>query len=137
SSPEFRPRLSTWGLRYGPHTPNVRSAPAEPWRSSSPILLDRHVVRFDEFVAARFPVEPLGGAVEVELLIERHGGGVLDPELVDLVVLGQALLLVHDRLRLVEEAIELRIAVGREIVAGPEQGAIDRLCVHRRRPPAY
>src|SRR5436853_45556 len=24
----------TWGPRHGPHTPNVRSAPAEPWRSS-------------------------------------------------------------------------------------------------------
>src|SRR5437762_1407313 len=26
--------LSTWGPRHGPHTPNVRCAPAEPGRSS-------------------------------------------------------------------------------------------------------
>src|SRR3989442_15995149 len=26
--------LSTWGPRNGPHTPNVRSAPGDPWRSS-------------------------------------------------------------------------------------------------------
>src|SRR5258706_11604868 len=24
----------SWGPRYGPHTPNVRHAPAEPWRAS-------------------------------------------------------------------------------------------------------
>src|SRR3989442_11287866 len=27
-------RLRTWGPRYGPQAPNVRSASAEPWRSS-------------------------------------------------------------------------------------------------------
>src|SRR5262245_24628419 len=76
-------------------------------------VLEGHVVGLDQLVAARFPVEPLGGTVEVELLVERHGSGVLDPELVDLLVLGQALLLIHDRLRLVEEAIKLGVEIGR------------------------
>src|SRR6058998_3705640 len=31
--------LSTWGPRYGPQTPYVRSASAEPWRSATRFYL--------------------------------------------------------------------------------------------------
>src|SRR6266566_2793902 len=98
-------------------------------------VLERHVVGLDELVAARLPVETLGRAVEVELLVERDRGGVLDPQLVDLVVLGQPLLLVHDRLRLVEEAIELGIAVAGEVRACPEERSVDRLGIECGRAP--
>src|SRR5207247_10475228 len=33
SSPHLR-RSMTWGPRYGPQAPNVRPAPAKPWRAS-------------------------------------------------------------------------------------------------------
>src|SRR5262249_40329700 len=34
--------LSTWGPRYGPHTPNARSAPGHPWRSSVTLTVARY-----------------------------------------------------------------------------------------------
>src|SRR5438093_11418062 len=46
-------------------------------------VLERHVVGLDQFVAARFPVELAAGAVEIDLLVERHRRLILDPELVD------------------------------------------------------
>src|SRR5437867_5757503 len=49
-------------------------------------LFDRHIVPLDALVAPRLPDHAFGGAVEVELLVQRHGGSVLDPQPVDLVV---------------------------------------------------
>src|SRR4030066_160658 len=43
-------------------------------------LLEGHVEALQPLVAARLPHHPLGGPVEVELLVERHRGGVLTPE---------------------------------------------------------
>src|SRR5574341_2443174 len=67
-------------------------------RSRRPLLpvLQAHVVGLDQLVTPRLPVEALGGAVEVELLVERHRGHLLDPEPVDPMILLEALLLVHD-----------------------------------------
>src|SRR5207253_8281394 len=65
-------------------------------RSMSVILLQGHVVGLDHFVTASLPGHALVDAVQVDLLVERHGRHLLDPELVDAVVLLEALLLVHD-----------------------------------------
>src|SRR6266851_10001627 len=62
------------------------------------VLLERHVVGLDQLVAARLPDEPLGRSVQVHLLVERHRRHLLDPQLVDPVIRGQPLLLVHLRL---------------------------------------
>src|SRR5438477_200265 len=72
-------------------------------------VLDSHLRGFDALVAARLPADPLARAVEVELLVERRGRGVLDPQLVDLVIEGEPLLLDHLLLRGVHEAVEVRV----------------------------
>src|SRR5258706_13089389 len=46
-------------------------------------VLDRDVEAFDDLVAPGLPGRAPGGAVEVELLIERHRRRVVDPKLVD------------------------------------------------------
>src|SRR5437773_1115981 len=74
-------------------------------------VLDRHLRGLDALVAARLPADPLARAIEVELLVEGRGRGVLDPELVDLVIEGEPLLLVHLLLRGVHEAVEVRVRV--------------------------
>src|SRR5918993_3887213 len=66
-----------------------------PWHGWLLAVLERHLVGLDQLVAARLPVEPLVGAVEIELLVEGHGGGVLDPQLADPMIEVAALLLVH------------------------------------------
>src|SRR5690348_3711186 len=43
-------------------------------------LLDRHLRRLDPLVAARLPRDALAGAVQIELLVERCGRRILDPE---------------------------------------------------------
>src|SRR5262245_46358442 len=70
-------------------------------------VLERHVVGLQHLVAARLPVHALGDAVEIDLLVERHRRHLLDRGAVDPVVLLQSLLLLHDRLRLVDHAIEV------------------------------
>src|SRR6266550_7628062 len=50
-------------------------------RPAPPILLlERHGERLDDLVAPRFPVDPLADSVQIELLVERHRGRLLDPE---------------------------------------------------------
>src|SRR5947207_13756621 len=49
-------------------------------------VLERHLRGLDALVAARLPADPLARAVEFELLVEGRGRGVLDPQLVDLVI---------------------------------------------------
>src|ERR1700730_14097247 len=49
----------------------------------SPVLLERHVEGLDALVAPRLPGESLARAIEIELLVQRHRGHLLDPELVD------------------------------------------------------
>src|SRR2546425_8030286 len=68
-------------------------------------LPERHAEGLDDLVAASFPVDPLADPVEVELLVERHRRHLLDPEAVDPVVLLEALLVVHDRLGLVDHTV--------------------------------
>src|SRR5206468_7040387 len=41
-------------------------------------VLERHGVRLQHLVAARLPVQALGDAVEVDLLVERHRRHLLD-----------------------------------------------------------
>src|SRR5439155_2250156 len=102
----------------------------------SAALLERHVVGLDQLVAARLPVEPAAGPVEVDLLVERYGRLVVQPQLVDAVVLLQALLVVHDRLRLVHHPVEVGVVVVREQVARAEERHIDALGVERALAPA-
>src|SRR5437762_5353158 len=78
-------------------------------RPADLILLQRHIVGSDQLVAARLPHEPLVRAVEVDLLIERNRGRLLDPQLVDPLILGEALLLVHHRLRLFHHSVEVLV----------------------------
>src|SRR5207249_12008690 len=77
-------------------------------RSPSHTLLDRHLRSLDPLVAARLPGDALARAVEIELLVERRGGGVIDSELVDLVEERQPLLLVHLLLRGLHQPVEVR-----------------------------
>src|SRR5258705_9477563 len=72
-------------------------------------VLEGHVVRLQHLVAARLPVEALRDAVQIDLLVERHRRHFLDPQLVDPVILLEALLVVHDRLRLVDHVIEVLV----------------------------
>src|SRR6266446_4433750 len=103
-------------LNYGRSCPysSLRLRPVKPGGN----LFERHVVGLDQLVAAGLPVEPLARPVEVELLVERHRRHVVDPELVDPVVDGEPLLLVHLGLRLVHHAVEVRVAVVAEVAAG-------------------
>src|SRR2546426_3967447 len=105
-------------------------------RSPLPTLLDRHLRGLDPLVAARLPGDALARAVEIELLVERRGGGVLDPELVDLVEERQPLLLVHLLLRGLHEPVEVRVRVRPELAAGAEERVVHRLGVDGRRAPA-
>src|SRR2546429_6752190 len=99
-------------------------------------VLERHVVRLEPLVAPRLPVESLGDAVEIDLLVERHRRHLLDPEPIDAVVLLEALLFVHDRLRLVDHPVEVLVQPVHEDPGRPEERHVDRLGVHRARPPA-
>src|SRR5262245_38289650 len=72
-------------------------------------VLEAHVVGADQLVAARLPGHPLVGAVKVDLLVERNGWDLFDPELVDAMVLSEALLLVHLRLRLFDHPVEVLV----------------------------
>src|SRR3990167_3583427 len=110
----------------------IRPLPAIPLLS----LLERHVVGLEQPGAPRLPAEPLVDSVEVELLVERRRGGVLDPELVDPAVLLEALLLVHDRLRLVRHPVELGVVIVRQDAPRAEERHVDGLGVHGRRAPA-
>src|SRR2546422_10969712 len=85
------------------------------------LLLERHGERLDDLVAPRFPVDPLADSVQIELLVERHRGRLLDPELVDPVVLLEALPVVHDRLRLVHHPVELLVVPVHEDAGRLEQ----------------
>src|SRR5712664_1986591 len=60
-------------LNYGRSTPPILLAT----RGDGAALLDRHLRGLDALVAARLPADPLARAVEVELLVERRGRGVL------------------------------------------------------------
>src|SRR6267378_7578320 len=119
-------------LNYGRSTPPILLAT----RDDGAALLDRHLRGLDALVAARLPADPLARAVEVELLVEGRGRGVLDPQLVDLMIEGQPLLFVHLLLRGVHEAVEVRVRVRTEVAAGAEQRAVHRLGVDGRRAPA-
>src|SRR2546422_2227342 len=72
-------------------------------------LPERHAEGLDDLVASSFPVDPLADPVEVELLVERHRRHLLDPEAVDPVGLLEAVLVVHDRLGLVDHTVELLV----------------------------
>src|SRR3989442_106241 len=98
-------------------------------RSPNHTLLDRHLRGLDPLVAARLPGDALARAVEIELLVERRGGGVLDPELVDLVEERQPLLLVHLLLRGLHQPVEVRVRVRPELAAGAEERVVHRLGV--------
>src|SRR5438128_6919654 len=87
-------------------------------RPAPPILLlERHGERLDDLVAPRFPVDPLADSVQIELLVERHRGRLLDLVLVDPVVLLEALAVVHDRLLLVHHPVEFFVVLV-HVVAG-------------------
>src|SRR5438034_5380197 len=111
TGPRARSPLRNWSGR--PDSNRRRPAweagilPLNYGRSISVILLQGHVVGLNHFVAARPPDHTLVDAVQIDLLVERHGRHLLDPELVDAVVLFEAFLLVHDRLRLVEHPVEV------------------------------
>src|SRR4030095_5828105 len=107
-------------------------------RSRSTLLpvLERHRVGLEHLVASRLPVEALAHAVEIDLLVERHRRHLLEPELVDPVVLLQALLLVHDRLRLVDHPVEVLVVPVYEDPWRLEERAVDGLGVHRVGSPA-
>src|SRR5258705_1751754 len=93
--------ISTFFIAQSPYGSRAGRA-----RALLPVL-ERHVVGADQLVAARLPGQPPVGAVEIDLLVYGNGGRLLHPELVDLVVLGEALLLVHLRLRLFRHAVEI------------------------------
>src|SRR5882672_1863043 len=99
-------------------------------------VLERHGVGLQHLVAPRLPVEALVHAVEVDLLVERHRRHLVDPELVDPVILLEALLLVHDRLRLVDHAVEVLVVPVHEDAGGLEERVVHGLGVHRSGPPA-
>src|SRR2546425_543525 len=100
------------------------------------LLLERHGERLDDLVAPGLPVDPLADSVQIDLLVERHRGRLLDPELVDPVVLLEALLVVHDRLRLVHHPVELFVVPVHEDTGRLEQRHVEGLGVHRPRAPA-
>src|SRR5688572_31451693 len=125
-----------------PKPPVARGAPAEPWhpstsrraprsyagadrRATAPrgllAVLERHVVGADQLVAAGLPGQTPVGPVEVDLLVERDRRRLLDPELVDLVVVGQALLLVHLRLGALDHPVEVLVVPVDEDVGRLEQ----------------
>src|SRR5919201_5176887 len=62
-------------------------------RPSASILLQGHVVDLHHLVAARLPVHALVHAVEIDLLVDRHGRHLFHPQLVDSAVLLETLLL--------------------------------------------
>src|SRR5262245_35221936 len=99
-------------------------------------VLEGHVVGAEQLVAPRLPGYPLVGAVEVDLLVERNGRHLLDPQLVDAVVLGEALLLVHLRLRFLDHAVEVVVVPVDEDVGRLEERHVDRLGVHGGMAPA-
>src|SRR5262249_12574774 len=85
-------------------------------RGSSAAFLDVHVVRLDEPVAPRLPVQLAARPVEVDLLVEGGGRLILDPELIDPMELLEPLLLVHDRLRFIDHPVEVDVVVVRQRV---------------------
>src|SRR3989475_3842253 len=99
-------------------------------------LPERHAEGLDDLVAASFPVDPPADPVEVELLVERHRRQLLDPEAVDPVVLLEALLVVHDRLGLVDHTVELLVLPVYEDAGRLEQRHVDVLGVGRPHAPA-
>src|SRR5881409_995385 len=99
-------------------------------------LPERHAERLDDLVAASPPVDPLAYPVEVELLVERHRRHLLDPEAVDPVVLLKALLVVHDRLGLVDHTVELLVVPVHEDAGRLEQRHVHILGVGRPHAPA-
>src|SRR5499425_2781331 len=96
----FEPATSSLGSW---HSATELRPPGAPYLTPTGValfsVLQGHGVRLQHLVAPRLPVEALGHPVEIDLLIERYGRHLLDPELVDPMVLLQALLLVHDGLR--------------------------------------
>src|SRR4030095_2117337 len=122
-------------LNYGrPATPILQLLQ----RSSPPLfpVLERHGIGLEHLVAARLPGETLAHAVEVDLLVEGHRRQLVDPELVDPVVLLQALLLVHDGLGFVEHPVEVLVVPVDEDARRLEEGAVHSLGVHRAGAPA-
>src|SRR5438445_9705720 len=99
-------------------------------------VLERHRVGLEHLVAARLPVQTLAHAIEVDLLVERHRRHLVDPELVDPMVLLEALLLVHDGLGFVEHPVEVLVVPVDEDPRRLEQRAVDGLGVHRAGAPA-
>src|ERR1700730_8146027 len=118
--------------RRSPAFPRGRGPPTE---GSSALLVERHVEGFDALVAPRLPVESLARAVQIELLVQRYRGHLLDPELVDAVIRGQPLLLVHLGLGLVDHSVEVGIGIVAEVPARPEQGRVHGLRVDGGRAP--
>src|SRR5258705_4953769 len=114
----------------------LRSPSPRTLRCRLPRVLDRDVEAFDDLVAPGLPGRAPGGAVEVELLIERHRRRVVDPELVDALIELEPALGLHDGLGLVDHAVEVGVVVIREDLAGAEQRHIHRLRVVRARAPA-
>src|SRR5438552_8926394 len=101
----------------------------------SPLLVERHVEGLDALVASRLPAESLALAVQIELLVQRHRGHLVDPELVGAVIDGQTLLLVHLGLGLVDHAVEVGVVVVAEVAPRPEERGVHGLRVHGRRAP--
>src|SRR6266849_5437690 len=113
-----------------------REAVGRPGKAARRLLVERHVEGLDALVAPRLPVESLARAVQIELLVQRDRGHLLDPELVDAVIRGQALLLVHLRLGLVDHAVEVGVVIVAEVAARAEEGRVDGLRVDGGRAPA-
>src|SRR5215813_2479267 len=101
-----------------------------------PRLLQRHVVGLDQLIASGLPADALVRAIEIDLLVERGRCLFVEPELVDPVVLGEPLLLVHHGLRLVDHAVEVRVVVVAEQAPGAEERHVDALGIHHGLPPA-
>src|SRR4030095_15338787 len=81
-------------LNYGrPATPILQ-------RSAPPLfpVLERHGVGLEQLVAALLKAQALAHGEESALLVGRRRRNLVEPELVDSVVLLQTLLLVHDGL---------------------------------------
>jgi hypothetical protein len=97
--------------------------------------MSRHVVALDAFVAARLPLESSRDAVQIELLVERHGGRGLHPEAVDALVQLEAPRGVHRALRLIDHPVEVGVVVVAEDIPRPEQRHVDQLGVVRRCSP--
>src|SRR5881628_170278 len=88
-------------LNYGRPAPFILQRSTTVASALLPVL-ERHRVGLEHLVAPRLPVESPAHAVEIHLLVERHRRQFVEPELVDPVVLLEAILLVHDGLCLVD-----------------------------------